>query len=78
MILFIYKTKFICEPQLGKRGLYPLQSDKNSHKKVELMMNIIAYSDGKKNILDISEEINSNFFDCLIWVEKLRKENILI
>lgn len=74
----IYKTKFICEPQLGKRGLYPLQSDKNSHKKVELMMNIIAYSDGKKNILDISEEINSNFFDCLIWVEKLRKENILI
>ncbi len=43
------------EPQLGKRGLYPNVSSKNSGRAVRNMMNVIAYSDGLHDALEISE-----------------------
>ena len=49
------KTKILCEPNMGKRGLYPLISKKNTHdEELKLRMNLIAYSDGVRNIFDIS------------------------
>ena len=39
---------------MGKRGLYPLISKKNSHNnQLKLRMDIISYSDGKKSIFEI-------------------------
>jgi aminopeptidase-like protein len=49
----------LCEPQLGKRGLYPTISQKGSYDAVKLRMNIIAYSDGKSCIFDIAKRINA-------------------
>lgn len=43
-----------CEPQLGKRGLYPTLSTKESDVQVRTMMNLISYCDGK-TLLDIAE-----------------------
>ena len=55
---FHYKPKafFQCEPMLGKRNLYPNLSIKTSTIPLNLR-NFIGYSDGTKNILDISEDI---------------------
>ena len=43
------------EPQLGKRGLYPTLSTKESGKQVRTMMNMLSYCDGKNSLLDIAE-----------------------
>jgi aminopeptidase-like protein len=48
----------LCEPQLGKRGLYPTLSTSNSKQvNVKTMMNLIAYSDGTNTLLKIAEII---------------------
>jgi aminopeptidase-like protein len=67
----------LCEPQLGKRGLYPTLSTKGSGEQVKLMMNLLTWSDGTKSLLEIAE--NS---ECPIWelypvVELLYKHNLL-
>ena len=49
------KVKVLCEPQLGKRGLYPSLSTKHSASEVKLMMDLISWCDGSKSLLDIAE-----------------------
>ncbi|SMF75517.1 DUF4910 domain-containing protein [Pseudobacteriovorax antillogorgiicola] len=55
------KYRVLCEPQLGKRGLYPNTGQKGKYSKAELLTHILAYSDGKHSILDISDILNVSF-----------------
>lgn len=48
-----------CEPQLGKRGLYPTVSSKGSAEKVRTLMNMLSYCDGTRSLLEIAELINA-------------------
>lgn len=52
-----HKLLVLCEPQLGKRGLYPTLSTKESGASVRNMMNLIAYADGNHDLVDIAEII---------------------
>lgn len=46
------------EPQLGKRGLYPTLSTRESGLQVRAMMNMISYCDGRHDLLAIAELID--------------------
>ncbi|MBF0205449.1 MAG: DUF4910 domain-containing protein [Oligoflexia bacterium] len=72
-----YKTKILGEPQLGKRGLYPTISTKATNQNVRRMMNLIAYSDGTKDLIDIAETIGENCLDLIELAEKLVNFDIL-
>lgn len=56
-----YKIKVICEPQLGKRGLYPNTSIKGNYQDVENLMNVISYLDGKTDLLEIASKCGIDF-----------------
>ncbi len=56
------KVNVYCEPQLGKRGLYPDVSKKDSATEVRLLTNFIAYADGKNDLFEIAE-----ILDVPIW-----------
>lgn len=56
------KMTVLCEPQLGKRGLYPTLSTKTSAAQVKLMMDFITWSDGSMSLLEIAERC-----ECAIW-----------
>jgi len=47
-----------CEPQLGKRGLYPTISYRGSHDSVNVIRDFTAYADGTHDLIDISNIIN--------------------
>lgn len=47
----------LCEPQLGKRGLYPTLSTINSADQVRAMVDLISYCDGHHDLLEIAELI---------------------
>lgn len=49
------KVKVFGEPQLGKRGLYPTLSTKDSTTRLRAMMDLISYSDGEHSLLQIAE-----------------------
>ena len=71
------KTNILCEPQLGKRGLYPNISTKSSGKAVKDMMNFLAYCDGTKDLIEIAEIINQDAYKLLGITEMLIKEKII-
>lgn len=52
-----YRVKVFCEPQLGKRGLYPTISQKGQYDEVYRLTNFIAYADGRNDLIDISDRI---------------------
>ena len=67
-----YKIAVLCEPQLGKRGLYPTISQKGSYDAVEAMVNFIAYADGTNDLFDISNLIGVSTEALIPIVEKMR------
>ncbi len=72
-----YKVTCLCEPQLGKRGLYPNLSTKESTLIVQDMMNTIAYCDGNHDLLEIAEKIGVSVQTLIPIAERLFKEGLL-
>ena len=72
------ETKILCEPNLGKRGLYPLISKKNNRNdEINLRMNLIAYADGKKNLFEIANILNKSLSQVCNEYRLLKKIRIL-
>lgn len=72
-----YQVQVLCEPQLGKRGLYPTTSQKGSYDKVKAMVDFIAYADGKIDIIDISNKILVPIGELIRVVKKLKVNNVI-
>jgi aminopeptidase-like protein len=72
-----YKVNCFGEPQLGKRGLYPTLSTKESGRMVRDMMNFLAYADGKNDLVDISNIINVPVKELYPIIDKLYKNGLI-
>ena len=66
-----YKIQCLCEPQLGKRGLYPTISQKGSYDAVKAMTDFIAYADGTNDLISISDRISVSIKDLIPVVKEL-------
>lgn len=73
-----YHVQCLCEPQLGKRGLYPDVSKKGQYGDVRTITNFIAYADGKNDLIDISNIIDVPVDKLIPIVKKLLQEGIII
>ena len=51
----LLRAVFPCEPQLGKRGLYPTLSTRGAGNTVRSLTNILAYSDGTRDLIAIAD-----------------------
>lgn len=67
----------LCEPQLGKRGLYPTLSTKASGAEVRLIMDLITWSDGTRSLIEIAELCGSPVWELYPIVEKLSRYNLM-
>ena len=72
-----YRIKVLCEPQLGKRGLYPTISQKGSYDEVRAMTDFIAYADGRNDLIEISNLIKVPLKDLIPIAEKLIQNGLL-
>ncbi|MBA3722582.1 MAG: DUF4910 domain-containing protein [Parachlamydiaceae bacterium] len=73
----VYQNMYFCEPQLGRRGLYSNLSKKNSADDVRLMMNLLAYCDGEKDLLAIAEKLNCSIFELIPLVTLLYSHDLI-
>lgn len=71
------KVNILCEPQLGKRGLYPTLSTKTSGIEVSLMMDLITWSDGTKSLLEIAEICNVPIWELYPILKRLLEHKLL-
>lgn len=74
---FKYRINVFCEPQLGKRGLYPTISQKGSYSSIIALRDFIAYADGTNTLLDISELINIPAYELIAIKDKLLQNSLL-
>ena len=59
-----YRATTPCEPQLGKRGLYPTLSVRGSSAPTRTMMDLLAYCDGRRDLLEVAEVIGKPIVQC--------------
>lgn len=75
---YTYRIACLCEPQLGKRGLMPTTSNKNSYKDTLILKDIAAYADGSNDIFELSEYIGHSVKDMIPVINKLVDAGLLI
>ena len=73
----IPSTSVLCEPELGRRGLYPSLSTLESASIVRDMMNLIAYSDGNRSLFEIAEIIDLPMWKLVPLASKLSEQGVL-
>ncbi len=67
-----------CEPQLGKRGLYPNLSKVGSAQGLAHMRNLLAYADGREPYLAVCERIGAEPVALLPTLGRLVAEGLLV
>ena len=71
------KFKVLCEPQMGKKGLYPLLSTKTKSKLIISYMDFLQYSDGSNSLKKISNLINVSYVASKKINSTLLKNNLI-
>ncbi len=76
-----FLTTTVCEPQLGKRGLYPEISkwpNEKSWSKIKKLCNCLSYTDGTRDLIDLSKSIKVHSDELLNILNKLIEENLIL
>ena len=74
---YYFKVNCLCEPQLGRRGLYPTLSRKSQYDQVKAMTNFIAYSDGSNDLVDIAEIVGVAAYDFIEIAKKMVEHGLI-
>ncbi|HEX5576854.1 MAG TPA: DUF4910 domain-containing protein, partial [Gemmatimonadaceae bacterium] len=72
-----YRVTTICEPQLGRRGLYPTLSTRGAGYTVRGMSDILAYADGTKDVIELAEIAGTSPRETVEIVNRLRGAGLL-
>ena len=68
----------ICEPQLGKRGLYPLVGSRGAKKRsVRDILDFLQFADGNNNLFDIAKFMKCSLKKVMKIHRILKKEKLL-
>ncbi|EOH3345571.1 DUF4910 domain-containing protein [Campylobacter jejuni] len=65
----VYENTIVCEPNLGKRGLYHTLSTAND---IPLACNFLAYCDGENDIIDIANILNMQAYEFKELLKKIK------
>jgi aminopeptidase-like protein len=74
----IPQNNILCEPNMGKRNLYPTISTKKSKNKTRIYMDFLQYADGKNDLKDISKLIKLDTINIKKIYNKLKKEKLIV
>jgi aminopeptidase-like protein len=73
----VYHATTPCEPQLGRRGLYPTLSTRGAGFAVRSMTNVLAYADGTRDLIDLADHIDLSADEAVETAEKLAAAGLL-
>jgi aminopeptidase-like protein len=72
------RVKVLCEPQLGRRSLYPTLSSGKPGRDLKLMMDLITWSDGNHDLIQISDLCKCAIWDLYPIIDKLVEHDLLV
>lgn len=65
------------EPQLGRRGLYPVTGTRDRMQSVRLMLDVLSYSDGRLRTLEIAEACGVPVWEVAPVLARLLSEGLI-
>ncbi|MBF0134832.1 MAG: DUF4910 domain-containing protein [Magnetococcales bacterium] len=72
------QTMVLGEPQLGRRGLYPnLSRGGKVGEELDMLLNLLAYADGKTDLLALAEQIEVPLWSLLPICDTLIRQGLL-
>ncbi len=74
---YTYKVTVLCEPQMGRRGLYHQISHRGRSEFVKTLMDFLAYADGRNDLVDIANLIRKSAYE-LIEIAKILEKHKLV
>lgn len=72
-----YTMSVACEPQLGKRGLYPNLSMVGSGERARDLTNLIAYCDGTQSLLEIADRLARPIWSFIDSLDELKRNKLI-
>jgi aminopeptidase-like protein len=72
-----YRATVLGEPQLGRRGLYPTLGTRNGNLVVRRLMDVLAYCDGKHDLLAIADLLGVPVWDLSDVAQQLLAHELL-
>lgn len=72
-----WRVTVLGEPQLGKRGLYPTISTVGGASSVRTMMDLIAYSDGTRDLIEVADTIGARAKDLIPIYDRLENHGLM-
>lgn len=70
-------SNIMCEPNMGRRKLYPTLSKNNISKGTKDIMNFLTYADGKNDLESISKFIKLDYLKTKKLYKFLKKKNLI-
>jgi aminopeptidase-like protein len=75
---YVYRATTLCEPQLGKRNLYPQLSRSGSYdEETRLLKDVLAYCDGDHDLVALADKIQRPASDVAAACRRLRSAGLL-
>jgi aminopeptidase-like protein len=74
----IYEARLLCEPQMGKRGLYGTLGFAQSRDVARrTRMDILAYCDGRRSVIDVAEMLGSPAWELAPYFAELSEHDLI-
>ena len=72
-----WRSSTFGEPQMGRRGLYPTMSTRNSGMSVRDLMNVLAFCDGETDVMTIAAIVGLSVAETAALSERLAEADVL-
>lgn len=73
-----WRTTVVGEPQLGRRGLYPTLSYTGSPGESLRLVDVLAYADGSRDLVDLADAIDQPAWELVDTIETLRAHDLVV
>jgi len=72
-----YKVQVLGEPQMGRRGLYSTLGTRGVEDAVRIRMDLLAYCDGRRDLVEIAETIGVPVWELAPYVAELLSHGLI-
>ncbi|PHS28319.1 MAG: aminopeptidase [Robiginitomaculum sp.] len=73
----VWRATTLCEPQMGKRGLYSTLGTRAPEVATRLRMHILSYADGNHDLLALAEKLRTPAWELIPFIEELAAHGLL-
>ncbi len=73
----VYRSKTMCEPMLGKHGLYRSLGTRDADESVRILLNFLSYADGTRDLFEVCDVIGISVSEAIETAQTLMRAGLI-